>query len=709
MKVLLTGILPSYTPTIAARLVKGGHQVSVMGPLESAARLGNGIRYHDVSSSDPDALRLMEASSYEAVLFFFACQCEADGESDSVKGAQLDALYAMLRQGGRSNVRQFVLITDRRVFGETQQGREDEIPLPDTTTGVVIKAAEDCLAHGAPAGMNTLLLRVTSPYELGDPASFFACAASCAQRRKPLFIRGQRNTPCDFLNAEDLAAFLDFALGDGLSGVAHVYYGKPYTYGDVERMLHRYYPYLEFTYGGGRGRGATLQGSAMHRMDWVPRHDFAQELDALCAGSVRSRMPVQAQDRQGSLVRRVAGWVLPWVELAFMAALAIVADAFSGGNAIFDVVDYMLLFVAIMGNVHGMRFGILAALVACAHYAFEWVSQGNDLYLLLYNVDHWLPLGCYMLCGSLFGYLHDKTREQMAMFSRERQEMQSQNEFLQTMYNRAYEDRNQLQEQVMRFRDSYGRIYGITKELDTLQPEQIFLSTLGVLEDTMQNQSVAIYTCSPSSSFIRLVVRSREMKSLPRSLNLDDFATMTKCLREGRVFSNTWLIAGCPAYAAPVMSEGRLAAILMLWEVPFGKQTQYLENLLSVVAGLVQSAMVRALHYAALSGDLYVANTHILSETAFRNALGVYQSIRKKRSGNYLLVRVRSTVPLTLEQYDQRIGKVTRATDLVGKFSDGQILVLFPQADVNNLPKIASRFGAQGLQCEVVSQEVSYA
>lgn len=109
MKVLLTGILPSYTPTIAARLVKGGHQVSVIGPLESAARLGNGIRYHDVSSSDPDALRLMEASGYEAVLFFFACQCEADGESDSVKGAQLDALYAMLRQGGRSNVRQFVL------------------------------------------------------------------------------------------------------------------------------------------------------------------------------------------------------------------------------------------------------------------------------------------------------------------------------------------------------------------------------------------------------------------------------------------------------------------------------------------------------------------------------------------------------------------------------------------------------------------------
>lgn len=709
MKVLLTGILPSYTPTVAARLVRGGHQVSVMGPLEGAARLGEGVKYHDISPNDPDALRLMEASGYEAVLFFFACQCEADGESDSVKGALLDALYAMLRQGGRSNVRQFVLITDRRVFGDEQQGLEDETPFPDATTGVVIKAAEDCLMHGTPAGMDALLVRVTSPYEAGDPNSFFARAASCAQKRKPLFIRGQRNTPCDFLHAEDLAAFLDFALGDGLSGVAHVYYGKPYTYGDVERMLHRHYPHLEFTYGGGRGRVAALQGTAMRRMDFVPRHDFAQELDALCTDSVRNRKPVRTRDREQSVLRRLAKWALPWVELALMAGLAVMADDLSGSNAVFDVVDYMLLFVAIMGNVHGMRFGVLAALVAWAHYALDWVAQGNDLYMLLYNVDHWLPLGCYMLCGSLFGYLHDKTREQMAMFARERREMESQNEFLQTMYNRAYEDRNQLQEQVMRFRDSYGRIYSITKELDTLQPEQIFLSTLGVLEDTMQNQSVAIYTCSQSSSFIRLVVRSREMKNLPRSLNLNDFVTMTKCLREGRVFSNTGLIAGCPAYAAPVMSEGKLAAILMLWEVPFGKQTQYLENLLSVVAGLVQSAMVRALHYAALAGDLYVANTHILSETAFRNALGVYQSIRKKRTGNYLLVRVRSAVPLTLEQYDQRIGKVARATDLVGRLSDGQILVLFPQADVNNLPKLSARFGAQGLQCEVVSQEVSYA
>ena len=707
MKILLTGILPPFIPTIAARLMRGGHQVSVMGPFAGADRLSHDVKYQDVHPNHPDALRLIEASGYEAVLFFFACQCEAAGEYGCVQGAMLDALYAMLGRCGRSGVKRFVLLTDRRVFGDAQEGREDETPFPDTPTGVVIKAAEDCLAHGTPEGMDTLLVRVTSPYEPGDCSSFFARAAACAAGKRPLVLSGSRQTPCDFVHADDLAAFLDFALGDNLSGVAHVFYGRPCTYGEVENLLHRYYPQLECTYTGG-GRAGTLMGTAMRRVDWVPRHDFSRELDTLFEKKMRPIPASHGEKRQSRLSRLLRG-LLPWAELLLMALLTLAAEDAARENALFSVVDYRLLFVAIMGNVHGIRFGVLAALLACVHYALAWTSQGQELYMLLYNADHWLPLGCYMLCGALFGYLHDKGREQLAMSVRERKELEAQNEFLQTLYHRAYEDRNQLQEQVMHFRDSYGRIYHITRELDTLQPEQVFLSTLGVLEDTMQNRSVAIYACGGTSPFIRLVVHSRSMKKLPRSLNLEDLSDMAQCLREGRVFANKALLSGCPAYAAPVMHEGRLYAILMLWEVPFEKQTQYLENLLSVVAGLVQSAMVRALHYFSLADDLYVPGTHILTDKAFRNALGVYQNIRKKRSGQHLLVCVSSSVKRTVQAMDERIARVARSTDLAGMLDDGRILVLFPQAGVGDLPQIAERFAQQGLICEVVSQEVAYA
>ena len=95
-------------------------------------------------------------------------------------------------------------------------------------------------------------------------------------------------------------------------------------------------------------------------------------------------------------------------------------------------------------------------------------------------------------------------------------------------------DRNALQEQVIRFRDSYGRIYAITQELDTLQPEQVFLSTLDVLEDVMQNQSVALYSCADNSSFARLVVHSREMETLPKSMDLKEVSPTGRSVSKGR-------------------------------------------------------------------------------------------------------------------------------------------------------------------------------
>lgn len=700
MKILLTGNLPVCTATIASRLHKGGHQVSVLGHLGEEPNLGKEIAYHPVDVNNPRALRLMEAAEVDAVLFFFAYECERG----RVRGAMLDTLREVLRQAEQRRIERFVLITDRRVFGDAQEGREDETPLPGIPEGVLMKAAEECLAEGKPREMQTLTVRVTSLYDEGDSASFFAHVTDCARQGKTLVFPGNRNTPCDFVHADDLAAFLDFALGDSLHGVAHVYYGKHYTYGDVEAMLNKHYPNLMCVYTEGTGRAATLQGDAMRRVDWVPRHHFARELDTLCP-------PAEALDGGRGKGRKFRGWrrtadrLLPWMELFLGALLAIAADRAGQENAVFSVIDYKLLFVAVMGNLYGMRFGVLSALIACVYYALNWKINGNDLYILLYNFDHWLPLGCYMLCGSLFGYLRDKHREQLATVQREQQELKGQNAFLQKMYDLAYQDRSQMQEQVMHFRDSYGRIYNITKALDTLQPEQIYLSTLGILEDVLQNKSVAIYISSATSSFVRLVVHSRDMTNVQRSIQLEKFRPMERCLREGRVFSNTELLPGYPAYAAPVMNEGKLNSILMLWDVPFEKRTQRMENLLSILAGLVQSAVVRTQRYFAMMDNVYIEDTHILTDQAYRNALTVYRDIRRQRTGQYLLVRVWSTQALDIRQYDARIGRVARSTDLIGQLEDGRILILFPQADTGNLTQIVARLAEQGLQCEPISME----
>ena len=145
----------------------------------------------------------------------------------------------------------------------------------------------------------------------------------------------------------------------------------------------------------------------------------------------------------------------------------------------------------------------------------------------------------------------------------------------------------------------------------------------------------------------------------------------------------------------------------MLWSVPFERQSMYMENLLSVVAGLVQSALIRAMQYHDQVADLYYPDTHILTSEAFRSALGVYETIRQRRMGEHVLVRLHTEREMAMEIVDRYIGKLVRSTDLVGRLDDGAYYVLFPQANTDRMPAIEARMSGSGIRCEVISEDVA--
>jgi UDP-glucuronate decarboxylase len=220
----------------------------------------------------------------------------------------------------------------------------------------------------------------------------------------------------------------------------------------------------------------------------------------------------------------------------------------------------------------------------------------------------------------------------------------------------------------------------------------------------MQNHSVALYSCNANSFFARLVVHSRSMDALPRSMDMRSFPLMADMQTKGITFANTQLEPGYPAFCAPLMQDDRAIAMIALWDVPFEQQTLYRQNLFSVVSGLVQSAMVRALNYFGSAQDMYIKDTHILTDKAFRATLGVYSQMRKQHASAYILLNVISTDNNTsIEEYDRRIGHAIRGTDIAGQMNNGKIYALLPQASLENMPQIEKRFLASGLNCTVAS------
>ena len=712
MKILLTGILSPMVLGMVERLERDAHQVTLLGRIDGSTPPQTGAVFHDMHPTSPDAQQVLQAGRFHAIAFFYAYQCEETQEYGSVQGSMLDALFHFQHLAVQYGVERFILVTDQRVFGAQQAALEHETPIPDTPTGILIKAAEDCLRYNETGSMQTLILRVTNIYFPGAEDAFFARAVTSTRNKQTLLIQGCEDTLCDFLHADDLALFISLALEKHLSGVVHLAYDEGCSYADVFQRISPHLPALSIAYTGKPSRRSVLKtGRAKKEADWVPRHHWAKELDEIFSkreGNGPKRKPLLWLH---TVARRLFGKALPLVELAAFGALAQWLTHLTNTYAMFRFVDFWLFYVILIGNMHGGPIGIAAALVACIFYGIDWVGEGNDLYLLLYNMDNWLPLMMYMLAGALFGYMRDKSNEKMKMLEQEKEERDTEAAFLQSMYKQAYEDRNQLQKQVMRYRDSYGRIYNITRELDTLQPEQVFLSTLNVLEDTMQNHSVALYSRNGNTPFARLVVHSRELgKTLSKSLDLDKFPLMKSCLERGELFTNTALEPGYPVFSAPVMQDEKLIAMITLRNVPFDQQTLYHQNLFNVVAGLVQSSMVRTLKYFNASQEMYLEDTHILSDKAFRSALGVYQRMRQQRTSSFLLLRVkRADGDDSLFALDTSIGKATRTTDVAGRVNDGTYLVLLPQASVENLPQIERRFQEAGLICEVMPPEVAYA
>lgn len=704
MKILLTGLLDAFVLDILRPLKRDGHQLTLLGEWQAPADKHVDATVYTMLPGSSESIRIMEAAHFDAVLFFFSYQCESLASDTPAKGAMLDALLAMQSAAEKYEATAFVLVTDARVFGAAQEGREDEAPLPDTAAGVLIKAAEDCFQHSISNRLNRLLVRVSSLYAPGWDHSFFTQAALLTQNRTTLSLPGDAATPCDFIRAEDLSNFISLALTAELSGVAHVFYGAPLFYRDVEASLRTALPALSVSYTGQPKPYPPLQGRLASSVGWVPRHNWALELDEL----LRIEAPpakTNALGRARAALKKRLGKALPYIELVFFALIAYSLTLLTGRDAVFHYLNFMLLYAVVIGNMHGMLPGLLASLVACGFYTVDWVAAGNDMYLLLYNIDNWLPFATYLVGGCVFGYLHDNRQEQMASIARDKEAQDQETQFLQTIYNQATEDRNRLQQQVLRSRDSYGRIYSITRELDSLQPEQIFLSTLQIMENVLQNHSVAIYYYKVNFGFARLVLHSSSMPKPATSMELNTVPLLRESIDQGKVFANHELLPHYPSFAAPITQNNEPIAMIVLWNVPFDQSTLYYQNLFSITCGLVQSAMLRALQYFNMSPDVYIPDTHLLSEKAFMSALSVYRDMLRHHSSHFLLMRVTAMIGLGVEEYDRRIGIATRSTDIAGRLNNGSYYVILPQADDSSIPLITARFAAQQLNCQPVAQE----
>ncbi|MEG0766738.1 MAG: hypothetical protein RR482_03390, partial [Clostridia bacterium] len=614
MRILITGSITASVWPMAERLQKDLYEVSILGSPILNAPKARKITLYDTVPNHPNAEKIYRTGRFDAVIFLYGVNSENDR-----LGSALDRLLQCTQMLEKAGLKNFILISSDRVFGAGQTMREEELPMPDTRVGSLIKAAEDCLLQYDVSSMKLLLVRIGSLYANALHGSLFERARLCTAEKRPLCIDGTAESICDPIHAEDIGSFLSAACDVQLEGVAHLRGSSPCTYDQLMHILQESLPTLRAIYTGPNGPSdALITGVARSKLDWIPRHNWREELVEIFPADIQYKPTQNKTQRLWHRVNSLFNRIIPWLELCTGGALMEWLMSLSRVYAEYRFIDYRLLFVVLMGASHGMTVGVCAAVIACLSSAYGWMIEGNSAWMLLYNADNWLPFAAYMLAGALFGYTRNKEQAKAAFIQDEMQQSKDECAFLQNMYEEACVSRDVLREQVMRYRDSYGRIYHIASELDSLQPAQIFFSALGVLEETMNNHSIAIYTLGEESNFARLAMCSREVNTmLDKSIELQKYPVLMEAIQAQTVFANHALLADHPSFCVPLYQSGKCFSLIMLWKASFEQQSLYYQNLFSVVAGLAQSSLVRASQFFdAVSGSLYEEGTRIMTVAA---------------------------------------------------------------------------------------------
>ena len=591
------------------------------------------------------------------------------------------------------------------MYGNLLQVDEDTKPAPESLNGYALYAGEQfCEYYQKQNGVDVTIVRVPFLYGPGEYSTFFFNLVNQCNIQKHVSLPVDQYKPINFLHSGGVAYLINRVITESSlasTTVINLASLNSITYLDLSILLNQYFPVVSFSFDSDLPiftRPVNVE-TAKTVYDWVDVHVFEPDLEALIP-QLNEKI---ANEKGITKVKTHPGrkTVIKWLELLLGGFLMQFLTQLTGTLIQFKYVDFRLLFVVLFASVYGLRFGLLAATLASGSVLYSWYQLGFNWALITNNVGNWFPFVVYFSTGLLLGYYHDKQAMEIENEKKQTALIYGKFKFLYDVFNEITTLKDEFREKLVGYRDSFGKIFSITQELDSLEEDSIFIKALSSLQEFLENDSIAIYSIGKNPNFARLEVNSPAMAGkLTTSLNLEKLPALLPHIEKGSIFHNATLMPDYPTYLSPVMDGNKPVALIVIWEAAFEQQTLYYLNLFKVIKGLIQAALVRAALFAdANAENIYIPATRILKPDAFEEALKIKMQMKKNKISDHQVFKIGMKDQNFVTFYEAIKDKV-RADDLIGASHDGNCYLLFSQANKESVKEILKRFGQLEAQYE---------
>jgi len=370
----------------------------------------------------------------------------------------------------------------------------------------------------------------------------------------------------------------------------------------------------------------------------------------------------------------------------------------------FSIVDFRMAFIVVIACVHGLGFGLAASGLSSVSWLVAKVISGTRLITVFYETTNWLSFIYFFIVGAICGYMRIVSNNKISNLSEQNRLLEEKLMFTRQLYNDTFQEKRDLKKQIIGSKDSFGKIFDITRSLDTVEPRELYLKIMDTFEEILENKSISVYSVGKNSNFARLEVASRDiLYEASRSISLDTYTDVIKKLKENEIWKNTTFAPGLPMYASGVFRNDKLELLIFIWHTKHEQRSLYYVNLFKILSELVEIFLLRAHDYnQATYEKQYIEGTRILCSEAFEKALKNFREMADRKVFSYSLLEF-EIGSFTLKQCDNMLEKKIRSNDILGVTKEGKLHLLLSQANEGDLRFILQRFEGMEIGVKIIN------
>ncbi len=453
-----------------------------------------------------------------------------------------------------------------------------------------------------------------------------------------------------------------------------------------------------------RPKFSKEENNIREKFGWTPMNDPLEILDEYYAEymTLNEQKPSLRERIKRKL--HLKNWTMMVIEIIVGSFFVEYLNKISGNSVQFRMIDYRLLFVVIISTIYGTNVGFIAAVIESISLIAAYYQRGSNWLMLFYDPGNWMPFILLFAVAAVCGYIKQKKDEDIHFVYEENKSVREQNNFITQLYEQVLDYKNQYRKDLIGSRDGFGRIFEVVQRLNNTIPEKIFSESIPVMEDVLENDSIAIYSINdPTARFARLEVCSTNLTSeLKKSFQLDGYENIIETIKKGEVWFNKDLAESLPMYASGILSEGELSVLIMVYHAGFGQTNNYYSNLIRILSGLMENFIVKAWDYRkAIEERIFISGTNISHWDYFKEQLEIEKQAASNQLVSFRLFKL-DPAGKSIVDMDSLLQSKIRNNDLLGQHPDGFIYVMASQVDESSEQIVLKRFLDLGLKCEIV-------